>query len=99
MENLLDRLHTAADGASSAWDDAPEQFRPVLAVASNYMTEAADAIMGLKAVCVRLLTQRIEIGYGYDEASGEKGYFVGTHFCGPERDAIVEYLLNRELRH
>jgi len=52
---------------------------------------------GLKAVCLRLLNQRMKITWGHDEAAGEMGYFIGSHFCGPDLDTVVEYLLSKEL--
>ena len=50
MADLIDSLRTSADGASDAWDDAPERFRPVLNAASDLMTEAADEIKRLRVI-------------------------------------------------
>ncbi len=53
---------------------------------------------GLAAVCLQLLTTRTEIGYGYDSETHEKGYFIGSHFCGAELETVVEYLLSLQIR-
>ncbi|HUU97711.1 MAG TPA: hypothetical protein VM487_18405 [Phycisphaerae bacterium] len=52
MSALTDYCRTLADGAAAAWEDAPEQFRPLLKEASDTLTQAAYRIEDLEREAV-----------------------------------------------
>lgn len=60
---MIDELRTLADGASSAWQDAPEFLKPILRDCSDALVGAADEIERLRADNADLLfTLRVQIG-------------------------------------
>lgn len=76
-------LRIVADGASDAWDTAPESHKPILRDCSDALTQAADNIELLQAIIDRQHAALVVAGTECDEL-GESDLHALACIAGTE---------------